>query len=131
MLRTSRLGGRTKWNTVNALFLFISKSLSLHIHVIHNEQQCVLKQCGVWKHWLRDPLTPSEKATLREKEREWWSQTKAVRSSAKQSSECSHSTCVKTTSNIEYQYQHNRRDRTLSLGHPAPCQVLCLLHPRT
>ncbi|KIM73872.1 hypothetical protein PILCRDRAFT_14862 [Piloderma croceum F 1598] len=41
---------------------------------------CILKQCGVWKHWLREPLTPSEKATLRAKEREWQSRIKAVRS---------------------------------------------------
>jgi hypothetical protein len=35
---------------VNTLFFSVSKAPSLHIHVIHNEQQCILKQCSVWKH---------------------------------------------------------------------------------
>jgi hypothetical protein len=33
--------------------------------------QCIRKQCNIWKHWLRGPLTKLEQATLREKEEEW------------------------------------------------------------
>jgi hypothetical protein len=135
----SQLEERTKRNTVNALFLSVSESLSLRIHAIHNEQQCILKQCDVWKRWLRDPLTPSEIATLRAKEREWRSQTKVVRS--KQSGEHSHITCIKTTSNTDIPSQNhsvrfvhhprcNLRDQTLSLGGPIPCKILPLPRPR-
>jgi hypothetical protein len=33
--------------------------------------QCIRKQCKLWKHWLRGPLTMLEQVMLREKEDEW------------------------------------------------------------
>ena len=126
--------GRKNETEYGQHFIFVCIQVSVSPHTWYSQWTTVyFKQCDVWKHWLHDPLTSSEIATLRAKEHEWRSQTKVVRS--KQSGEHSHITCIKTTSNTDipsqdhlvhfiHHPQCNLRDQTLSLGGPTPCKIL-------
>src|SRR6266436_2377200 len=49
-------------------------------------RQCIRKQCTIWKHWLRGPLTPFEHAMLREKEHEWQLSRGRIKEPAKRQS---------------------------------------------
>lgn len=64
--------GTKKLSEYGQRFVFVSISyLYPWSNYVDNDLQCIHKQCAVWKHWLRDPLTPLEQAELRQKEREW------------------------------------------------------------